>query len=61
MPRQPTSIAAIRKNLTPAERKQRDESEKALTPKRVGRIICPDWLDDNIRTEFSHIVKEMKI
>ena len=60
MSRQPTSAAATRKNLTPAERKQRIDNENALRPKRVGKIICPTWLDDNAKLEFARIVKEMK-
>ena len=49
-----------KKHLTIAEKQRRESNEKAVKPKRKGKIVCPDYLDDIARTEFNRIVKEFK-
>lgn len=60
MPRQPVALNNNKKNLTKAEEERRENNEKALKPKKVGKIVCPDWLDDMAKAEFNRLVAEMK-
>lgn len=60
MPRQPVALENNRKHLTQDEINRRRNNEAALKPKRSGRIVCPDWLDDVAKAEFNRLVKELK-
>lgn len=60
MPRQPVAVENNRKHLTAAEKERRQNNEAAAKPKRRGRIVCPDYLDDVAKTEFNRLVKELK-
>ena len=54
------SIENNRKHLTQAEIQRRRNNEASLKPKRAGRIICPEWLDEVAKAEFNRLVKEFK-
>jgi P27 family predicted phage terminase small subunit len=60
MPRQPVSVENNKKHLTIAEKQRRENNEQAVKPKRKGKIVCPDYLDDIAKAEFNRIVKEFK-
>jgi P27 family predicted phage terminase small subunit len=60
MPRQPVTVANNKKHLTNAEKQRRENNEQAVKPKRKGKIVCPDYLDETAKTEFIRLVKELK-
>lgn len=60
MPRQPVALENNKKHLTYAEKERRENNEKAVKPKRRGRIVCPDYLDEVAKAEFQRLVKELK-
>jgi P27 family predicted phage terminase small subunit len=60
MPRQPVAVENNKKHLTIAEKQRRENNEQAIKPKRKGKIVCPDYLDDTAKAEFARVVKEFK-
>jgi P27 family predicted phage terminase small subunit len=60
VPRQPVSVANNKKHLTNAEKERRENNEQAVKPKRKGKIVCPDYLDETAKAEFIRMVKEFK-
>lgn len=60
MSRQPVALENNKKHLTIAEKQRRENNEQAIKPKKKGKMVCPDYLEDTAKVEFARLVKEFK-